>query len=449
MTGQGTASDDEAVLEFLRVMRRLRAECPWKAAQTHRSLARYLLEETHETLEALDTGDADTCARSSATCSSRSSCTPRSPRRPATSRPPTSRATSPRRCTAATRTSSGTRPVPTSTRQRERAVGGPQGRREAAGIGDGRPGPRAAGAVVRRQGARPARPRRHARYARGSTTVHGILISAIGCSRWSSRRVPRGPIPSRRCATRSAGCSDRSQAVRSGRSTRATTADEAVSSRCVRQPPSRLHSAQLPLQGQVDAHERVHFGAVHLDHRPRVTQGRRQRRSQGERGASRGGGLAADGRSHDPVAKLDHGRRLVQEHHRGHLHVSGTSTGWPSAVTRTSSSCGSRFAPSSAGGGVIDSSDDGLAGAGPLRDLQPAGLGNAHADEDARSGQAGHPSAVTRVVRRRSGCPVGVRHEVAQISDGADDGVPGHASEEHHRGGDDQPPGRAPTRQGR
>jgi XTP/dITP diphosphohydrolase len=38
-------------------MRRLRAECPWKAAQTHRSLARYLLEETHETLEALDTDD--------------------------------------------------------------------------------------------------------------------------------------------------------------------------------------------------------------------------------------------------------------------------------------------------------------------------------------------------------------------------------------------------------
>ncbi len=55
----GTEDPDEAVLEFLRVMRRLRAECPWKAAQTHRSLARYLLEETHETLEALDTGDAD------------------------------------------------------------------------------------------------------------------------------------------------------------------------------------------------------------------------------------------------------------------------------------------------------------------------------------------------------------------------------------------------------
>ena len=38
-------------------MRRLRAECAWKAGQTHRSLARYLLEETHETLEAIDTGD--------------------------------------------------------------------------------------------------------------------------------------------------------------------------------------------------------------------------------------------------------------------------------------------------------------------------------------------------------------------------------------------------------
>ena len=51
------SGDDQELLEFLAVMRRLRAECPWKAQQTHRSLARYLLEETHETLEALDTGD--------------------------------------------------------------------------------------------------------------------------------------------------------------------------------------------------------------------------------------------------------------------------------------------------------------------------------------------------------------------------------------------------------
>lgn len=47
----------ESLVEFVAVMRRLRAECPWKAAQTHGSLARYLLEEAHETLEAIDSGE--------------------------------------------------------------------------------------------------------------------------------------------------------------------------------------------------------------------------------------------------------------------------------------------------------------------------------------------------------------------------------------------------------
>jgi XTP/dITP diphosphohydrolase len=50
MTGQ-------ALLELVEVMARLRRECAWKAGQTHRSLARYLLEETYETLEAIETGD--------------------------------------------------------------------------------------------------------------------------------------------------------------------------------------------------------------------------------------------------------------------------------------------------------------------------------------------------------------------------------------------------------
>lgn len=40
-------------------MRRLRAECNWKAAQDHRSLVRYLLEETHETVEAIERGNPD------------------------------------------------------------------------------------------------------------------------------------------------------------------------------------------------------------------------------------------------------------------------------------------------------------------------------------------------------------------------------------------------------
>ncbi|ANH38403.1 Nucleoside triphosphate pyrophosphohydrolase/pyrophosphatase MazG [Nocardioides dokdonensis FR1436] len=44
----------EPLLELRAVMARLRAECPWKAEQTHRSLVRYLLEETHETIEAVD-----------------------------------------------------------------------------------------------------------------------------------------------------------------------------------------------------------------------------------------------------------------------------------------------------------------------------------------------------------------------------------------------------------
>lgn len=47
-----------AVAELVAVMRRLRAECPWKQEQTHRSLVRYLLEETYETVDAIDDGEA-------------------------------------------------------------------------------------------------------------------------------------------------------------------------------------------------------------------------------------------------------------------------------------------------------------------------------------------------------------------------------------------------------
>ncbi len=51
------APADRPLDTFAAIMRRLREECPWKQEQTHRSLARYLLEETHETLEAIDDGD--------------------------------------------------------------------------------------------------------------------------------------------------------------------------------------------------------------------------------------------------------------------------------------------------------------------------------------------------------------------------------------------------------
>ena len=61
------APQPEPLLEFLAVMRRLRAECPWKQEQTHRSLARYQLEETHETHEAIDAGDETGDCRSTST----------------------------------------------------------------------------------------------------------------------------------------------------------------------------------------------------------------------------------------------------------------------------------------------------------------------------------------------------------------------------------------------
>lgn len=57
MTGADPTADRLA--ELTEVMRRLRRECAWKREQTHRSLVRYLLEETHETVEAVETGDPD------------------------------------------------------------------------------------------------------------------------------------------------------------------------------------------------------------------------------------------------------------------------------------------------------------------------------------------------------------------------------------------------------
>ncbi len=54
---QPATSRRPALLDLVTVMDRLRAECPWDREQTHRSLARYLLEETYEVLEAIETGD--------------------------------------------------------------------------------------------------------------------------------------------------------------------------------------------------------------------------------------------------------------------------------------------------------------------------------------------------------------------------------------------------------
>ncbi len=45
------------LLDLVTVMDRLRTECPWDREQTHRSLVKYLLEESYETLEAIENDD--------------------------------------------------------------------------------------------------------------------------------------------------------------------------------------------------------------------------------------------------------------------------------------------------------------------------------------------------------------------------------------------------------
>jgi XTP/dITP diphosphohydrolase len=47
------------LVALVELMARLRAECGWKAAQTHRTLARHLLEETYETIEAIESSDGE------------------------------------------------------------------------------------------------------------------------------------------------------------------------------------------------------------------------------------------------------------------------------------------------------------------------------------------------------------------------------------------------------
>ena len=45
--------------KLLNIMTELRSKCPWDAKQTHESLKRYLLEESYETLEAIDNQDQE------------------------------------------------------------------------------------------------------------------------------------------------------------------------------------------------------------------------------------------------------------------------------------------------------------------------------------------------------------------------------------------------------
>lgn len=53
-SSDGTLDRALALVEFLR------ARCPWDAAQTPQSLRRYLIEEAHEVIDAIDSGDPGT-----------------------------------------------------------------------------------------------------------------------------------------------------------------------------------------------------------------------------------------------------------------------------------------------------------------------------------------------------------------------------------------------------
>ena len=54
-----TVQPGSAFLSIVEVMDRLRSPggCPWDVRQTHESLVEYLVEETYETVEAIETGD--------------------------------------------------------------------------------------------------------------------------------------------------------------------------------------------------------------------------------------------------------------------------------------------------------------------------------------------------------------------------------------------------------
>lgn len=47
------------LVRLAQVMHAIRLGCPWDAEQTHASLVRYLIEETAEVVEAIETGDPD------------------------------------------------------------------------------------------------------------------------------------------------------------------------------------------------------------------------------------------------------------------------------------------------------------------------------------------------------------------------------------------------------
>ncbi len=96
----------EAASELVRLMARLRAECPWDRKQTFADLSGYLLEECYEALDALAREDLGELEGELETSCSRSSSSPSSAASGAPSTSPPSPGGSTPRWSPATRTSS-------------------------------------------------------------------------------------------------------------------------------------------------------------------------------------------------------------------------------------------------------------------------------------------------------------------------------------------------------
>ncbi|MDQ6739744.1 MAG: nucleotide pyrophosphohydrolase, partial [Actinomycetota bacterium] len=48
-----------ALLRLIEVIDQLRTHCPWMRALTHEALVQYLIEESYELVEAIETGSGD------------------------------------------------------------------------------------------------------------------------------------------------------------------------------------------------------------------------------------------------------------------------------------------------------------------------------------------------------------------------------------------------------
>ncbi len=180
--------------------------CPWDREQTHRSLATYLLEETYEVLEAIDSGDRDHLREELGDLLLQV-VLPRPDRRGGRRRRASTSTTSP--AASPTSSSTGTRTCsPASTvadaDEVDAQLGAAEGGREAARL--------ACSTASRRRCPAWRSPTR----SLGRLRAPGSASSpsppdagwGSGCWRWSSRPAPPASTPSRRCATPCAGLAD-------------------------------------------------------------------------------------------------------------------------------------------------------------------------------------------------------------------------------------------------